>query len=103
MSVFINEKDTKRVIFNIDFELAERLERAKELSKKIGKKLDVDTPVNKALEKFVKKAEKKIADAEAFDIRISSNVSKSPLARVLAQQELLKARPPLAPNAYSEE
>lgn len=101
MSVFVKEKETKRIIFNIDMDLAERLERAKELSKKMGKKLDVDTPVNKALEKFVKKAEKKIADAEAFDIRIAA-ASNSPLARVLARQELLKARPPLAPMSFSD-
>ncbi len=103
MSVFVKEKEVKRVIFNIDYELAERLERAKELSKKIGKKLDVDTTVNKALEKFIKKAEKKIADAEAFDIRITSSTANLPLARVLARQELLKARPPLAPVSFTVE
>ena len=60
MSVFKDEGETKRVIFNIEMELAKRLENAKKNARTIGRKLDVDTAVNKALEKFLKKAEKKI-------------------------------------------
>ncbi len=72
MSVFINDRETKRVIFNIEVSLAERLERAKEVSRSLGKKLDVDTTVDKALEKFLKKAEKKLAEMhEEFAEEIS--------------------------------
>jgi len=60
MSIFKDESETKRVIFNVEIDLAKRLETAKKNSRTIGKKLDVDTAVNKALEKFLKKAEKKI-------------------------------------------
>ena len=62
MGVFKDEKEVKRVIFNVEMGLAERLEKAKELSRELGKKLDVDTAIDKALEKFLKKAEKKLAD-----------------------------------------
>ncbi|AGW13278.1 hypothetical protein [Megalodesulfovibrio gigas] len=62
MSVFKKEKEFKRVIFNIDAELAERLEKAKEESRRFGKKLDVDGAMDKALEKFLKKAEKKLEE-----------------------------------------
>jgi hypothetical protein len=60
MSVFKDEDEKKRVIFNIEIELAKRLENAKKNARTIGRKLDVDTAVNKALDKFLKKAEKKI-------------------------------------------
>jgi hypothetical protein len=60
MSIFKEESETKRVIFNVEIDLAKRLETAKKNARTIGKKLDVDTAVNKALEKFLKKAEKKI-------------------------------------------
>lgn len=62
MSVFIDDTDTKRVIFNIRIDLAERLEKTKSDARDLGKKLDHDNIVNKALEKFLKKAEKKIAE-----------------------------------------
>lgn len=62
MSVFVREKEFKRVIFNVDIRLAERLERAKEASRLLGRKLDVDAAVDKALEKYLKKAEKKIEE-----------------------------------------
>jgi hypothetical protein len=62
MSVFVREKEFKRVIFNVDIRLAERLEKAKESSRLLGRKLDVDAAVDKALEKFLKKAEKKIEE-----------------------------------------
>ncbi len=64
MSVFKEEKEFKRVIFNVENSLAERLEKAKEQAKTLGKKLDVDSAVDKALEKFLKKAEKKLSDME---------------------------------------
>ncbi len=63
MSVFKEEADTKRVIFNVRMDLAQRLDRAKKDARDLGKKLDVDGAVDKALEKFLKKAEKKIAEA----------------------------------------
>lgn len=62
MSVFKEEMEYKRVIFNVQIDLAERLEQAKKDAKRIGKKLDADTAINKALEKFLKKAEKKILE-----------------------------------------
>ena len=60
MSIFKNEIETKRVIFNVRMDLAERLEQAKNIARSIGKKLDVDTAIDKALDKFLKKAEKKL-------------------------------------------
>jgi hypothetical protein len=62
MSVFKEEPETKRVIFNVRLDLARRLETAKEESRGLGKKLDVDGAIDKALEKFLKKAEKKISE-----------------------------------------
>ncbi len=64
MSVFKEEKDFKRVIFNVEAGVAERLERAKDVSRRYGKKLDVDSAIDKALEKFLVKAEKKLAEME---------------------------------------
>lgn len=62
MSIFKEEAESKRVIFNIEVDLASRLENVKKNARTIGKKLDVDTAVNKALEKFLKKAEKKVTE-----------------------------------------
>jgi hypothetical protein len=62
VSIFKNDNETKRVIFNIDLNLAVRLERAKECSRMLGKKLDVDAAIDKELEKFLKKAEKKFSE-----------------------------------------
>ena len=62
MSIFKEEIETKRVIFNIEIDLANRLDDLKKNARAIGKKLDADTAVNRALEKFLKKAEKKIAE-----------------------------------------
>lgn len=62
MSVFKDEVDTKRVIFNVRLDLAQRLEQAKKDARDLGKKLDVDGAIDKSLEKFLKKAEKKIAE-----------------------------------------
>lgn len=62
MSVFKEEVETKRVIFNIDIDLAGRLDQAKKNARTIGKKLDADTAVNKALDKFLRKAEKKLQE-----------------------------------------
>ncbi|MCB2183018.1 MAG: hypothetical protein KQH63_13370 [Desulfobulbaceae bacterium] len=62
MSVFKEDKEYKRVIFNVDIELAHRLEVAKSKARFLGKKLDVDNVIDKALEKFLKKAEKKFAE-----------------------------------------
>jgi len=62
MSIFTKEAETKRVIFNVRIDLAERLEKAKEESRRLGKRLDVDSSIDKAVEKFLKKAEKKIEE-----------------------------------------
>ncbi|QTA83567.1 Uncharacterized protein dnl_59800 [Desulfonema limicola] len=62
MGIFKEETETKRVIFNIRIDLAQRLEKAKKDARSLGKKLDVSDPVDKALEKFLKRAEKRIAD-----------------------------------------
>lgn len=62
MGIFKNETDTKRMIFNVRSDLAERLEKAKEDSRRIGKKLDIDNTIDKALEKFLKKAEKRLSE-----------------------------------------
>ncbi|MFW5838087.1 MAG: hypothetical protein ACOCVM_08755 [Desulfovibrionaceae bacterium] len=62
MGVFKDETETKRVIFNVRLDLAERLEAAKENARRFGKKLDTDAAVDKALEHFLKKAEKKLQD-----------------------------------------
>jgi len=62
MSIFKQDRECKRMIFNIDADLAERLERIKDQAKSFEKRLDVDTTVNKALDKFVKKAEKKLEE-----------------------------------------
>ena len=58
--VFTPEKETKRVIFNVELHLARRLEQAKKEARMLEKKLDVDDAVNKALEEFLKQAEKGI-------------------------------------------
>ncbi|GBC61759.1 hypothetical protein DENIS_2721 [Desulfonema ishimotonii] len=62
MGVFKEETETKRVIFNVRLDLAQRLEAAKKEARSFGKKLDVDGSIDIALEKFLKKAEKKIAE-----------------------------------------
>jgi hypothetical protein len=62
MSIFKEDIQSKRVIFNIRMDLSERLDKAKKDSRAIGKRLDLDTVIDKALEKFLKKAEKKIAE-----------------------------------------
>ncbi|QTA93630.1 hypothetical protein [Desulfonema magnum] len=62
MSVFKKEIETKRVIFNVRLDLAERLEKAKKDAKVFGKKLDTDNAIDNTLEKFLKKAEKRIAE-----------------------------------------
>jgi flagellar capping protein FliD len=67
MSIFKQERENKRMIFNIDADLAERLDRLKEQAKSFEKRLDVDTAVNKALDKFIKKAEKKLEELKRED------------------------------------
>ncbi len=75
MTVFKEEIETKRVVFNVEMDIAKRLETAKNDAKKIGKKLDVDTAVNKALDKFLKKAEKRLNEMNA---RRSGKTGDSP-------------------------
>lgn len=62
MSIFKQDKEVKRMIFNVDSEIAERVEAIREEARGFGKKLDIDTAVNKGLEKFLKKAEKKMEE-----------------------------------------
>jgi len=64
MSIFKNDKETKRMIFNIYADIAERLDKARELSRSFDKRLDVDSCVNKAIEKFLRKAEKKLEEMQ---------------------------------------
>lgn len=83
MSIFKEEIETKRVIFNIEIDLANRLEDLKKNARAIGKKLDADTAVNRALEKFLKKAEKKITEIKKKQgipaaLRITSGKADEP-------------------------
>lgn len=81
MSIFKNDMETKRVIFNINADLADRLEAAKQLSRRLGKRLDADTSVNKSLEKFLKKAEKKLEEL------LREAGEDAPVARTAARDE----------------
>lgn len=60
MSIFKKDREIKRMIFNVYFDIAERLDALKDEAKQYDKRLDIDTAVNKALEKFITKAEKKM-------------------------------------------
>jgi len=62
MSIFKEESETKRMIFNIREDLADRLISAKEEARSMGKRLDIETAINKAIEKFLDKAEKRIKE-----------------------------------------
>ncbi|QLA15018.1 hypothetical protein [Desulfolutivibrio sulfoxidireducens] len=62
MSVFKHDKEVKRMIFNVDSDIADRIDLLRDEAKNYGKRLDVDTAVNKGLEKFLKKAEKKLEE-----------------------------------------
>ena len=62
VSVFKEELESKRMIFNVRGDLANRLLWAKEEARTMGKRLDVETPINKAIEKFLQKAEKRIKE-----------------------------------------
>lgn len=62
MVIFKKEPETKRMIFNIRGDLADRLLLAKEEARSLGKRLDIETTINKAIEKFLQKAEKRIKE-----------------------------------------
>ena len=62
MSIFKEETETKRMIFNIRGDLANRLLSAKEEARSMGKRLDIESTINKAIEKFLQKAEKRIKE-----------------------------------------
>jgi hypothetical protein len=64
MSIFKQDREIKRMIFNVYADLAERIETLKAEARKFDKRLDVDAAVNKALDKFVKKAEKKLEEVK---------------------------------------
>lgn len=62
MIIFKEEPETKRMIFNIRGDLADRLLLSKEEARSLGKRLDIETTINKAIEKFLQKAEKRIKE-----------------------------------------
>jgi len=95
MSIFKNDMETKRVIFNVSADLADRLEAAKQLSRRLGKRLDVDTPVNKSIEKFLKKAEKKLAEIlhEAGDVAPEADASPADAVDVAGEGSPRHASP----------
>jgi len=62
MSIFKEDTETRRMIFNIREDLASRLLLAKEEARSMGKRLDIETTINKAIEKFLLKAEKRIRE-----------------------------------------
>jgi uncharacterized membrane protein YheB (UPF0754 family) len=62
MIIFKDEPETKRMIFNIRGDLADRLLLSKEEARSLGKRLDIETTINKAIEKFLQKAEKRIKE-----------------------------------------
>lgn len=62
VSVFKEELESKRMIFNVRGDLANRLLWAKEEARRMGKRLDIETPINKTIEKFLQKAEKRLKE-----------------------------------------
>jgi vacuolar-type H+-ATPase subunit H len=62
MGIFKEETESKRMIFNIRSDLANRLLSAREEARSLGKRLDIETSINKAIEKFLQKAEKRIKE-----------------------------------------
>jgi len=62
MGIFKEELETKRMIFNIRGDLADRLLLAKEEARSLGKRLDIETTINNTIEKFLQKAEKRIKE-----------------------------------------
>jgi hypothetical protein len=62
MSIFKQDREIKRMIFNIYADTADRLESLKTEARHFDKRLDVDSAVNESLGKFVAKAEKKLVD-----------------------------------------
>ncbi len=61
MKIFKEELETKRVIFNVDADLAARLEEAKKLAKQLGKKLNVEAVVDESLARYLDAAEKQLS------------------------------------------
>lgn len=68
MSIFKEEPEYKRVIFNIEIDIANRLEKAKKDARKYNKKLDIESVINKELDKFLKKAEKRLKEMKGKKI-----------------------------------
>ena len=62
MSIFKEESEIKRMIFNVRGDLANRLLAAKEEARSMGRRLDIETTINKTIEKFLQKAEKRIKE-----------------------------------------
>lgn len=88
MSIFKQDKDVKRMIFNVDSDISDRIEYLRDEARKLGKRLDVDTAVNKGLEKFLKKAEKKLEE-----MRHEAKGKKRPAADILPRPDDSPALP----------
>jgi hypothetical protein len=95
MSVFKDDVETKRVIFNVRLDLAERLEKAKEEARLLGKKLDHDATVDKALEKFLRKAERKI-------VELKEDTEGDETVASLPEEETPELDDPEAPDTNAE-
>jgi len=87
MGIFKDDYDTKRIIFNINLDIADRLEKAKKDAKELGKKLDIDDTVNKSVEKFLKRVEKKLAEMQLNEKKRRKKNSDSILAKDNAEDE----------------
>lgn len=61
MRIFKEEQETKRVIFNVDADIAARLEHAKKVAKQLGKKLNVEAVIDEALGRYLEAAEKQFS------------------------------------------
>ena len=88
MSIFKQDKEVKRMIFNIDSEIADRVDAMREEARSFGKRLDVDSAVNKGLEKFLKKAEKKLEE-----MRHEAKGRKRPAADIVPRPDDAPALP----------
>ena len=87
MVIFKEEAETKRMIFNIRGDLADRLLLAKEEARSFGKRLDIETTVNKAIEKFLHKAEKRIKEEKKKQNLFLQSLEKKVAVGVLSDSK----------------
>lgn len=87
MVIFKEEAETKRMIFNIRGDLADRLLLAKEEARSLGKRLDIETAVNKAIEKFLQKAAKRIKEEKKKQSLFLQSLEKKVAAGVLSDSK----------------